>query len=211
MSKSKEFGNQPQQIVQQEVKTQTSPERQTLPSVFDVLERKAQLKEERERVSKQLGPYVTRARRAFLFEYSDKEYHLGKELRAVHDFGTDRDRLIIDVYTTMNKFESGESAPWHRDLVFPEEIRQFISRVAPMSEDELREELRKAQEALERKTRANRKRRETRIRQKGLTWAERHEKLRESARRYQQERRKQRKLQAEQQQLTEVFPDHPKK
>ena len=187
-----------------------SPEQQ-LPEVFDVLERMAQLQEERKRVSQQLGPYVTRARRAMLVEYNGKKIDLGRELKAVHDLGTDRDRLIIDVYTTMATYESGEPVPWSRALVLPEHTRQFISRVAPMSNEELAEELRKAQKVVERRTQANQKRRETREANKGLTWAERHKKLRESARRRYHERKKQRRLQAEQQQPTQVFPDHPNK
>ena len=207
----KEVSNQSQLIVQQEAKPQVGLERQPLPSVWDILERMAQFQEEKERVSQQLGPYVTRARRAMLVEWSDKRFALGKELKVVHDLGTDRDRLIIDVYTTMATYESGEPVPWSRGLVLPEHTRQFISRVAPMSEDEPAEELRKAQKVVERRTQASRKRRETREANKGLTWAKRHEKLLESRRRYQQERRKQRKLQSEQQQPTQVFPDHPKK
>jgi hypothetical protein len=188
-----------------------SPEHQPIPEVFDILERRAQLQEERKMVSKQLGPYVTHARRAMLVEYSDKEIDLGRELKALHDSGTDRDRLIIDVYRTMNTYEIGEPAPWSSALPLPELTRQFISRIAPMSNEELTEELHNAQKVVERRTQANRKRRETREANKGLTWAERHKKLRESARRYQQERRKQRKLQPEQPPPTQVFPDPPKK
>src|SRR5688500_5957001 len=78
-----------------------NPERQPLPSALDILERRAQLQEDKRRASNQLSPKATRARRAMLSEYGDKEFELGKELKAVHDVGTDRDRLIIDVYTTM--------------------------------------------------------------------------------------------------------------
>lgn len=187
-----------------------SPERQPLPSALDVLERKAQLQEERRRVSKQLSPKVTRARLAMLAEYSNKEFDLGKELKAVHDLGTDRDRLMIDVYTTMTKFESDEPVHWSRDLVFPEHIRQFISRVAPMSNEELAEELRSAQETLERKTQLIRKKRETREANKGLTPAEQHEKELAKNRQRSRERRQRLKLEAEQQQ-TQVFPDRPQK
>jgi hypothetical protein len=189
-----------------------NPERQPLPSVLDILERKAQLQEDRKRVSQQLGPKLTRARRAMLVEYSDKEIDLGRELKAVHDLGTDRDRLMIDVYTTMTKFESDEPVHWSRDLVFPEHIRQFISRVAPMSTEELAEELRTAQATLERKTQLNRKKRETREANKGLSWAEVHEKELAKNRQRSRERRQRLKLEAEQQQQpTQVFPDRPKK
>ena len=76
-------GQQPDQAPQSE--GTKSPENQPLPSVLDILERRAQLQEERERVSQQLGPYVTRARRAMLVEYNGKEIDLGRELKAVHD------------------------------------------------------------------------------------------------------------------------------
>src|SRR5688500_6151951 len=92
----------------------TSPERLPLPSALDILERKAQLQEDRKRVSQQLGPKVTRARLAMIVEYRDKELDLGRELKAVHDLGTDRDRLMIDVYTTMTKYESDEPVRWSR-------------------------------------------------------------------------------------------------
>jgi hypothetical protein len=189
----------------------STPERQPLPSVLDILERRAQLQEERERVSQQLGPKVTRARIAMLVEYSDKEIDLGRELKAAHDLGTDRDWLIIDVYTTMTKYESDEAVRWHRVLVFPEQIRQFISRVASMSNEEIAEELRNAQAELERKTLLERKKRETREANKGLSWAERHEKKLEKARQRSRERRQRLKLEAEQQQSTQVFPHRPKK
>ena len=187
-----------------------NPERQALPSALDILERRAQLLEDKRRASKQLSPKVTRARRAMLAEYEDKEFELGKELKAVHDVGTDRDRLMIDVYTTMTKFESDDPVRWHYDLVFPEQIRQFISRVAPMSNEEIAEELRNAQETLERKTQLIRKKRETREANKKLTPAEQYENELERNRQRYRERRQRLKLEAEQQQ-TQVFPDRPQK
>jgi hypothetical protein len=62
-----------------------SPERKRRAGALDILERKSQLQEDRERVSQQLGPKATRDRLAMLVEYSDKEIDLGKELKAVHD------------------------------------------------------------------------------------------------------------------------------
>lgn len=205
------LGIPPPPDTEQAAQGSKSPERQPLPSALDILERKAQLQEDRRRVSKQLSPKATRARRAMIAEYSDKEFDLGRELKAVHDVGTDRDRLMIDVYTTMTKFESDEPVHWSRDLVFPEHIRQFISRVAPMSNEELAEELLNAQETLERKTQLNRKKRETREANKGLSWAETHEKELAKNRQRSRERRQRLKLEAEQQQQTQVFPDRPQK
>jgi hypothetical protein len=96
-------------------------------------------------------------------------------------------------------------------LVFPEQIRQFISRVTPMSNEEIAEELRNAQAALERKTQLKRKKRETREANKGLSPAEIHEKELAKNRQRSRERRQRLKLEAEQQPPTQVFPDRPQK
>jgi hypothetical protein len=176
-----------------------------------MLERRVQLQEDRKMESQQLGPKLTHARRAMLVEYNAKEIAYVRELKAVHDFGTDRDRLIIDVYTTMNTYESGKPVPWRSALPLPELTREFIAKAQRMSNEELAEELHKAQKVVERRIQANRKRQETRIRQKGLTWEERHENLLERARQRYHERKEQGRLQAEEQQPTQVFPDHPNK
>jgi hypothetical protein len=203
----KEGDNQPQGIIQQEAKPHGGPEREPVTIVLDIFERKAQLREEWEQVSQQPVPKFTRARRAKYRELMGKGNELGQELKAVYDVSTDRRaRLIVDVYTTMTKSETGEWVRWGGDLVFPEEIRQFMSRVAPMSEAELREELRKAQETLERRTQAIKKGRETRIRQKDLTHRERRDKRLERARQRYHDLKEQRRLQAEQQQQAQVFP-----
>jgi hypothetical protein len=54
-----------------------------------------------------------------------------------------RDRLIIEVYTTLSS--DGEGV-YRFGSLGAHETRNLIARVAPMSEDELHEELRKAQE-----------------------------------------------------------------
>jgi hypothetical protein len=203
----KEGGNQPQDIVQQEAKPHGGPQREPVTIVLDIFERKAQLREDWEQVSQQPVPKFTRTRRAKYGELMGKGNELGQELKAVYDSSPDRRaRLIIDVYTTMTKSDSGKPVHWGSDLYSSERIRQFMSRIAPMSEEELREELRKAQETLERTTQANRKRQETRIHQKGLTWRERHYNLRERARQRYHDRKEQRRLQTEQQQPAQVFP-----
>ena len=124
---------------------------------------------------------------------------------------TGYDRLMIDVYTTLTKYESDDPVRWSNDLVFPEQIRQFISRVTPMTNEEIAEELRNAQATLERKTQLKRKKRDTREANKGLSWAEVHEKELAKNRQRSRERRQRLKLEAEQQPPTQVFPDHPKK
>jgi hypothetical protein len=135
----------------------------------------------------QLDPKNTRARKALTDEYSwEKNFKHGYDLFQIHDQGTDRDRLIIDVYTTVTRSHSWQywqSVHWEDDLS-PEKIREFISRVAPMSEDELREELRKVQEAREKNWQAVRKRTETRELNKTLTPEEREQRRLESRREY---------------------------
>jgi hypothetical protein len=81
----------------------TNPERQQLPSALDLLERLAQHDEDRETATARLGRYMTRARRAWDVESRDRGSELNKELHAVRALGTDYDRFILDVYTTLSK------------------------------------------------------------------------------------------------------------
>jgi hypothetical protein len=95
----------------------------------------------------------------------------------------------------------------------PWDERAFISRVAPMSEDELREELHKTQEDLERKRATQLKRVEYRLLPPEEAAKRRQEAQRESARNAQQRFKERRaRLRAEQQPPTQVFPPpHPAK
>jgi hypothetical protein len=153
----KEFGNQPQQIVQQEARPQISPERQPLPSVSDILERKAQLGEIASARHETGQMYSREENSAFDKMFGAKQRQLGNELATLYAKGTASDRLIIETYTTLARPTSSWPAYWTNDIS-PQKIRAFIVKFqSPMSEDELREELRKAQEALERKTEAYKK------------------------------------------------------
>jgi hypothetical protein len=189
---TKEVSSQQRQIVQQEAKPQGGPERQPLPDVLDVLERRAQLVErafawERQKFSREEN-------RAFDEEYSAAKERLGGELAMLYISGDARKRLMIDVYTTLTQrapFQyTALTRPsflhpfhWRADLP-PEKIRKFISDVGSMNEDELREELRKVQEEQEKKIQAQRKGQETRLLNEELTPEERAVKQREDRRNY---------------------------
>jgi hypothetical protein len=189
----------PHQTIQPEAKPQGGPERQPLPDALDVLARRVQFQEDH------------RARR-IIGQRKLREMRLqqANELKTVYEHGTDRDRLILDVYTTMSKTRSDESILFETPYLRPQKTRDLIARVAPMTEVELREELRKAQEALERKTAALRKRDQTWILYQNLTPEERDEKRREAhreyARGYRQRHREQTRSQTEQQQPTQIYP-----
>jgi hypothetical protein len=166
-----------------------SQERQPLPDVLDVLERKAQLTES-----------GLRHRPSLYKEYYGKLEELGDELATIDAEGTPRDRLILAVYKT---FHSSPTVPFHwsdQDLD-PEGTRKLMAQVAPMSEDELREKLHKAQETLARRTAAVRKAQRTKERSKEVM--KREEKA--FKRRLNKMIKEQTRLQAEQQPI-QVFP-----
>jgi hypothetical protein len=207
MSKSKEFGDQPQQLVQREAKPHGSPERQPLPDVLDVLERRAQLFEraiarDRRKFSRAENSAFDKERRAAIDQ-------LINELERLYIHGTNRDRLIMTTYATLAiaqhpKFDSGDSVILHTSL-HPRKARAFISRVAPLSEDELREELRKAQEERERKKATLCKRLEYSLLPPDVAAQRRREAQRESNRRWRQRSKEEHQLQAEQQ-PTQLYP-----
>jgi hypothetical protein len=185
-------GYRPQQTVQPEATPQGGPERQPLPDVLDVLERRAQLVERA--FARERQKFSREENKAFDQEYSAAKARLGGELAMLYISGDARKRLMIDVYTTLtqrapfqytalNRPHFLHEFHWRADLP-PEKIRKFITDVGSMKEDELREELRKAQEVQEKKIQAQRKGRETRLLNKKLTPEERAAKQREDRRNY---------------------------
>jgi hypothetical protein len=144
----------------------------------------------------------------------------GHELARQWAHGTPRVQLIVDVYTTMTKSNSWESVSW-ASYISPQKTRDLMVRVAPMSENELREELRRQEEALERRTQAHRKMRDTRIQNEKLTPKQREKKRKVRVRKYRKvnreeyleyqrrryrERKEERKIQTEKQEQTQVLP-----
>jgi hypothetical protein len=118
-----------------------SKERQPLPNVWDVLERKVRLRakdvEDRPRQGSQ--------------EYKYEAEEVGQAQDAIDKRGTDRDRLILELYY-------GVTIPPRASLPVPceirrlslEEFQQFRSQVEPLSDEELAEEVRKQEEEADR-------------------------------------------------------------
>jgi len=172
----------PHQIVRQEAKPQGSPERQPLPRVFDILDRRAQLYESRRREVVLHQHKHSREYLALRNDHIEKVEQLGSEVASLYPDWEARDQLIFDLYTTSNPWRFGLSA---------QETQQFIAKVQspPMTEDELREELRKVQEAEERKAAIGKKIAETHRLNENLTPDERFERFKEAEARRSRERR----------------------
>jgi hypothetical protein len=167
---------------------QESGERQPQPSVLDILERRAQLHEDWVRV--RFGHDHKHSRRELLAFYKEKRENvraLGDEAASLYARWPEREKLIVDLYTT--------SVDWHIGISI-EKTRQFIARVVPLSEEQLAEELRKARETAERKAVISEKRSETRQRQRSLLPEERKRLRNERQREYARRTR----------QINEVFP-----
>jgi hypothetical protein len=194
----KEVSNQPQ-----EATPQTSPERQPLPDVFNVLERDAQLHEIA--IARGRRKFSREENRAFDEEYRAAVEPLIDEKARLYTYGTNSDRLILATYSTLAKGRHPKFYPDDSvDLgigLHAQRDRAFIAKFAPLygNEDALREELRKAQEENERKRAILRNREEYRL----LSPEEAAQRRREVKRQRKMEKGGQ---QAEQQPSTQVFP-----
>ena len=116
-----------------------SPESQPLPSVWDVLERIVRLEARADegQISNE--------------EY-DREYHEQDRLkRELKDRGSDRDKLILDLYTDKTMHPAHVPVPVEFIDLTPEEFQQFRAKVEPLSEERIREEIRKTNEEYARK------------------------------------------------------------
>jgi hypothetical protein len=192
-------------------------ERQPLPSVSDILERRAQLYEDWERLGH--APR-TRPYRELRGQCEVQTRELRTEAASLYPGWSVRDQLMFDLYVVSGDWAIGLS---------PQETREFMARVTPLSV----EELRKAKATAERKAAVAKKRFETRERQKGLPpeerkrlrnervcayyWANR-EKMLEAGRKWRERNRplyggrpgqrgeEPQSLQAEKPQPTQVFP-----
>jgi hypothetical protein len=105
-----------------------SKERQPLPNVWDVLERRVRIEEEAVNLTYD--------------EYHIKLSKVNRTLDKLAEKGTPRDRLIQDLYEKL-LIDSAE--------MLVKELKQFRSQVEPMSDDEIREEIRKSDEEHKRK------------------------------------------------------------
>jgi hypothetical protein len=148
-------GFRPNQTVQPEAKPQGSAERQPLPAILDVLERSVKAEAahwagwERNTSSENMrsGRKLAKEQRQLEEEFA----RLSTEARG-------RERLMVEAYTTLSSDVEGV---YRFGSLGMDETRKLIARVAPMSEDELHEELRKAQEVREAKVQSYRRRQDT--------------------------------------------------
>jgi hypothetical protein len=122
---------------------QESPERQALPSVWDVLERKVRIEEE------------FSSNRMTRLEYYRELGEVNQLLDEIGEKGTARDRLIEPLYNAITMEPTGmlPNPVTSRELTL-EEFQQFRSKVEPMSNKEIRKEIRKAWEEYKRKSAA---------------------------------------------------------
>ena len=136
--KSKSKPNQAEQpLYDGRIKT---PERQPLPSVWDELERRARLHEE------------LSSDRITWKDYEREEIKLNKLSNEMLDKRTPREKLILHLHTVISLQPSGTlPLPAYIRTLSLEEFQQFRSKVELMSEEEVREEIRKAEEEYDRK------------------------------------------------------------
>jgi hypothetical protein len=118
-----------------------SPERQALPGVWEVLERRVKA-------------WTTDSNRSYGMRI-DEHNEVKRLIDGLKEKGTERDRLIIDLYTSIT-IQPGPSERIVRELSL-EEFPQFRSKVEPMSDDEIREEIHKEEEEKQRKIEESRK------------------------------------------------------
>jgi hypothetical protein len=112
-----------------------SKERQPLPNVWDILERRARIQE---RYSS-LGELP---RRQVLNKLHRDDLELRHLEDSIHEEGTPRDKHILDLFHLTVPFLPGSL----------EQFQQFRSKVEPLSNNEITEELRKHSEAIREKT-----------------------------------------------------------
>jgi hypothetical protein len=117
-----------------------SQEHQPLPSVWDIIELEVRLESPESQMTRE--------------EYDRGNHELMRLVQELDEKGTPRDKLIVDLYRATTKDPTvHRPSPFdyhYRDISL-EEFQQFRSRVEPRSEEEIREEVHKAEEEFERK------------------------------------------------------------
>jgi hypothetical protein len=116
-----------------------TPERQLLPGVWDVMERMVRLD----------APDVEDRPRWGSQEYKRELHELNRLEKELTERGTTREKLIIGLFNSIS-VQPGEYGPTGRDLSL-EEFQQFRSRVEPLCEKEIAEEIHKQEEEKQRK------------------------------------------------------------
>jgi hypothetical protein len=115
-----------------------SKERQPLPNVWDVLERKVRINEERS------SSRITEE------EHDQERQKLDSSLNKLDEKGTARDRVIEELYNVLT-IELTNSFSIKIKALSLDEFHQLRSKVEPMSDDEIREEIHKKREERNRK------------------------------------------------------------
>jgi hypothetical protein len=105
-----------------------SKEHQSLPSVWEVLERKVRITEARS------------SGRITEDEYDQERRKLASSLNKLDEKGTDRDRVIEELYNVLTIDLTNSFSIETRALSL-DEFHQLRSKVEPMSDDEIREEI----------------------------------------------------------------------
>jgi hypothetical protein len=115
-----------------------TPERQPLPNVWDVLERKVRINEERSsgRITEE--------------EHDQERQKLDSSLNELDEKGTARDRVIEELYNVLT-IELTNSFSIKIKALSLDEFHQLRSKVEPMADDEIHEEIRKKREERNRK------------------------------------------------------------
>jgi hypothetical protein len=118
-----------------------SLERQAIPSGWDVLERRVKL-----------GAEFNAGHRTYE-EYERERRKLNLLSNEISDKRSARDKLILKLHAeiTIQPVDS-QPVPFKIITLSPEEFQQFRSKVESMSDDEIREEIRKAEEEFRRKS-----------------------------------------------------------
>lgn len=107
--------------------------------VWDALERETRLNEEHllGRISRE--------------EYRSKRLEVGRVTDEISKKGSDRDKLVLELYTeTILQPAAMPVVVYPREMSL-DEFQQFRSKVEPMSDEEIRDDIRKVKEQLERK------------------------------------------------------------
>jgi hypothetical protein len=115
-----------------------SKEQQPLPNVWDVLERKVRINEGRSsgRITEE--------------EHDQERQKLNSSLNELDEKGTARDRVIEELYNVLT-IELTNSFSIKIKALSLDEFHHLRSKVEPMSDDEIREEIRKKREERNRK------------------------------------------------------------
>jgi hypothetical protein len=121
---------------QQERGQEETKERQPLPSVWEVLE-------SRVRLAAKFNSKDTETRITYE-EHELERLKLSRLSNEISKKGTDRDKLIIGLFNSIT-IQPGKYGPSDRDLSL-EEFQQLRSKVEPLAEEEIREEIRSVNE-----------------------------------------------------------------